>query len=205
MHGTGVDRERERAGRGAVRGIFIAKLLAGLAASSCSYAFAATAPFSLTSTTFKDGARLQRKHAGNIAANPNCAGQNISPQLAWSNAPAGTKSFVFFMIDPEGRFGGGVTHWVAYGVPVGKTSFAENEIARSPAGFVGGKSTQGLDHYMGPCTPPGTSDHHYIFIAIATDLEPDALPAGLTREDVIPRLAGHAKASAGLVGRFRHP
>ena len=184
---------------------YIARLLAALAVSIAPGAMAATAPFSLVSSSFKDGATLKLKNAGNIAANPNCVGQNVSPQLSWANAPAGTKSFVFFMIDPEGRYGGGVTHWVAYGVPAGKSSFAENEIAQPPIGFVGGKSTQGLDRYMGPCTPPGTSDHHYIFIAIATDLEPDALPAGLTREDVIPRIAGHGKASAGLVGRFRHP
>lgn len=162
------------------------------------------APFTLTSTTFNDGDRLARAGAGNIAANPNCVGTNASPQLAWSNLPEGTKSLAFLMVDPEGRSGLGVTHWVAYGVPVTRTSFAAGEIAKPPAGFTGGKSTQGLNYYMGPCTPPNTTDHHYSFIAIATDLEPDALPADLTREELLPRLAGHAKASSGLVGRFRH-
>ena len=165
----------------------------------------AAEPFLLTSTSFKDGEVLARKHAGALAANPNCVGTNVSPQLAWRNVPAGTTSLVFFMIDPEGRAGAGVNHWVAYGVPPERGSFAEGEVAKAPAGFVGGKSTQGLDYYVGPCTAPGTDWHHYTFVAVATDLALDALPPGLTKDEVTAKLAGHAKASAGLVGRFRHP
>lgn len=161
--------------------------------------------FTLSSTSFRDGAPLDRKHAGAIAGNANCLGQNVSPQLSWSNLPEGTKSLAFLMIDPEGRSGLGVNHWVAYGVPVTRTSFAEGEAARPPQGYVGGKSTQGLDHYSGPCTPPNTTWHHYTFVAIATDLEPGALPAGLTREELVEKLNGHAKGSSGLVGLFRHP
>lgn len=161
--------------------------------------------FTLTSTSFKDGAVLAKKHAGNLPTNPNCVGENVSPQLAWHNVPAGTRSIVLLMIDPEGRAGAGVNHWVAYGIPPEKGGFAEGEVAKPPVGYMGGKSTQGLDHYMGPCTPPATDWHHYTFVAIATDLAPDALPAGLTREELVAKLAGHAKGSAGIVGRFRHP
>ena len=50
-------------------------------------------------------------------SNPNCVGENVSPQLSWSNVPDGTKSFVLLMTDPEGRGGAGVNHWVAYGIP----------------------------------------------------------------------------------------
>lgn len=165
----------------------------------------AAEPFILTSTSFRDGDRLAREGAGNIAANPNCVGTNASPQLAWSNLPEGTRSLAFLMVDPEGRSGLDVTHWGANGIPVTRTAFASGEIAKPPAGFDGGKSTQGLNYHMGPCTPPGTNDHHYTFIAIATDLKPDTLPADLTREELLPRLVTHAKASSGLVGRFRHP
>jgi Raf kinase inhibitor-like YbhB/YbcL family protein len=181
------------------------RFLATIIAASLAGPLLAAEPFTLTSTSFSDGDRLAREAAGNIATNPNCVGTNASPQLAWSNLPEGTKSLALLMVDPEGRSGLGVTHWVAYGIPVTRTAFAAGEIAQPPAGFVGGKSTLGLNYYMGPCTPPGTSDHHYTFIAIATDLEPGALPADLTREELLPRLAGHAKASSGLVGRFRHP
>ncbi len=165
----------------------------------------AAAPFTLKSKTFADGAILPTKFGGNVPGNANCLGTNASPQLSWSNVPEGTKSLVFFMVDPEGRLGAGVNHWVAYGVPPARGSFAKDEIAQAPVGFVGGKSTQGLNHYMGPCTPPNTTYHHYVFVVIATDLEPDALPAGLTREEILPKLAGHGKGVSGLVARFKHP
>lgn len=64
--------------------------------------------FALTSSTFKDGTMLAVKNAGNIKGNPNCIGDNVSPPLAWSNVPAGTKSFALIMYDPEGRGGLGV-------------------------------------------------------------------------------------------------
>ena len=73
-------------------------------------------PFTLTSTTFKDGQLMPKKVANNLSNNPNCVGENVSPQLSWSNPPEGTKSFAILMEDPEGRGGAGVHHWVAYGL-----------------------------------------------------------------------------------------
>src|SRR5215470_17688907 len=73
--------------------------------------------FSLTSSAFRDGAMLEKKNAGNNPKNPNCIGENVSPPLAWSNPPAGTTSYALLMVDPEGRGGLGVNHWVAYGIP----------------------------------------------------------------------------------------
>ncbi len=77
----------------------------------------AQAVFTITSKNFKDGERLPTKMAGNNKQNPNCVGDNVSPELSWSNVPAGTKSLALFMFDPEGRPPGGVSHWVAYGIP----------------------------------------------------------------------------------------
>jgi len=158
--------------------------------------------FSLTSSTFKDGTMLAVKNAGNIKTNPNCIGDNVSPPLSWSNVPEGTKSFALIMYDPEGRGGLGVDHWTAYGIPVTTTGFAEGETSQLSNKYVPGKGTAGLGHYLGPCTPPGTGLHHYTFTLIATDLEPNALPPGLTRAELFAKLAGHSKGSAGLVGLF---
>ena len=55
--------------------------------------------------------------AGNNKSNPNCVGENISPQLSWSNPPEGTKSYAILVFDIDGRPPGGVSHWVAYGIP----------------------------------------------------------------------------------------
>ncbi len=73
--------------------------------------------FTITSSAFKDGGRLPTKMAGDNKQNPNCVGENVSPQLSWSNPPQGTKSYVLLMSDPEGRAPAGVSHWVAYGIP----------------------------------------------------------------------------------------
>src|SRR5499427_10450532 len=170
----------------------------------------AAEPFTLTSATFKDGTLMPKKVANKNPQNPNCVGDNVSPQLSWSGAPDGTKSFAFTMVDPEGRGGLGVFHWVAYGIPANVTSFAEGEVSKEFAKYVGGKSTQGVGNFSGPCTPPGTP-HHYTFVVIATDLDPKELPAGLTREEFLAKLAppapapSHAKGSAGLVGLFVKP
>ena len=84
-------------------------------------------PFTLTSSTFKDGTPLAAKNGGNNKANPNCNGENVSPPLAWSNVPADTKSFALIVIDPEGQRGLGSVHAVAYGIPASVNGFAEGE------------------------------------------------------------------------------
>src|SRR5438093_11143425 len=184
-----------------------------IAAAATVLAMAATVraadPFTLTSTTFKDGQMMPRKVANSLSNNPNCVGQNVSPQLSWTGVPDGTKSFAILMEDPEGRGGAGVHHWVAYGIPPNVTSFAEGEVSKESDKYVGGKSTQGVGYYSGPCTPPG-SPHHYTFVVIATDFEVKELAPGLTREDFLAKLMpqggmSRAKGSAGLVGLFVKP
>jgi Raf kinase inhibitor-like YbhB/YbcL family protein len=160
--------------------------------------------FTLSSSSFKDGGRLAVKNAGNNKANPNCVGDNVSPPLAWTNPPEGTKSFALLMFDPEGRPPGGVSHFVFYGIAPSVTGFAEGEISKPSDKYIGGVGTAKLSTYTGPCTPPG-APHHYIFTLIATDLEPTALPAGMTRDELIKALDGHAKGATGLVGTFSKP
>jgi Raf kinase inhibitor-like YbhB/YbcL family protein len=162
-------------------------------------------PFMLTSSNFKDGAMMDSKHAGNIASNKNCIGQNISPELKWSNTPAAAKSLVLVMSDSEGQGGLGAHHLLAYNIVPTVTGFAENELSKASDKFTGGKESAGTTVYRGPCTPPGTGLHHYIFMVIPTDLEPGALPAGLTRDELQEKLKGHAKGAAGLIGLFGRP
>ena len=162
-------------------------------------------PFTLTSSAFKDGTMLAVKNAGNIKTNPNCIGENVSPPLSWANPPAGTKSYALMMTDPEGRAGLGVVHWLAYGIPASVTSFAENEVSGPSPKYIGGKGTAGMSAYLGPCTPPGTGMHHYTFIMVATDLEPSEFQPGMTQPELIAKLTGHSKGSAGLVGLFGRP
>jgi Raf kinase inhibitor-like YbhB/YbcL family protein len=189
------------------------------AAATLAWGFAATAAsadglFTLQSNSFQDGHMIPKKMANNqenSKNNPNCVGDNVSPELHWSNVPAGTKSLVLLMTDPEGRGGAGVMHWVAYGISPSTTGFAEGETSKLTDKYVGGKSTQGVGFYSGPCTPPNNPPHHYTFVLVATDFEPTELPPGLTHDEVTAKIAPpggppvHAKGSAGIVGLFVNP
>jgi Raf kinase inhibitor-like YbhB/YbcL family protein len=183
-------------------GLLVAAFAIG-AVSGASRANAAGA-FTLSSSSFKDGERLPTKMAGNNKSNPNCVGEDISPELSWVNPPEGTKSFALLMFDPEGRPPGGVSHFVAYGIPASVTGFAEGELSKPSDNFVGGTSLMKLPTYFGPCTPPG-APHHYTFTLMATDLEPSALKPGLTRDELIKELDGHVKVATGIIGTFQHP
>jgi len=175
----------------------------GLVLAGVGFARAA-GPFTLASTSFKDTDVGDVRFAGALKDNPNCVGQNVSPQLSWSNVPDGTRSLALLLIDPEGAGGRGVAHFVAYNIAPTVTGFDEGELARPSGKYVGGKSTQGLPVYTGPCTPPNTTYHHYTFVLIATDLDP-TLPPGLTRDELTAKLQGHAKGAAGIMFRFKHP
>jgi Raf kinase inhibitor-like YbhB/YbcL family protein len=187
----------------AVVGLSFAMTLAGVTVSTVR----AAEPFTLTSPAFKDGDVWSSKFAGAdpTRTNPPCPGQNISSPLAWSNAPPATRSYAILMIDPDGGSGLGAVHWVAYGIPPTKTSLAEGEASSAPKDFVAGKNNVGTDHYFGLCGPASHALHHYVITVIATDLAPDALKPGLTRDELIKELRGHALAPASIVGRYTRP
>ena len=160
--------------------------------------------FRLTSPGMPDNSMLPPKAAGNFAKNPNCTGQNVSPALAWSNAPDKTRSFAIIWDDQAGRNGLGVSHAVIYGIPANVSSFAEGALGGAPTGgqFVPGKNLLGM-HWLGPCSPKGNAPQHYVMTMIATTLEPNELQPGLTRPELLKALeGGKALRAASLVFRF---
>src|SRR5271168_4166823 len=85
----------------------------------------------LTSPAIQDNGTLATKNAcSDKERSPNCVGENISPPLAWSNVPDGTKSFALLLFDPEGRAPAGVSHMVVYGIPADVKGFAEGELSQ---------------------------------------------------------------------------
>lgn len=163
---------------------------------------AATA-FRLTSPGLADNGMMSQKNVGNNPKNPNCVGTNISPPLAWFNAPEKTRSLAMLMHDHAGRAGLGVVHWVAYGIPANVTSLAEGEASGPSDKIVRGKSTIS-EFFAGPCPPHGNAPQHYVFTLIATDLEPGALKPGLTDTELLESLKGHNLRAASLVLRYAH-
>src|SRR5437016_10502686 len=104
----------------------------------------------LTSSAIPDNGTLATKNAcSDKQRSPNCVGENISPRLAWSGVPEGTKSFALLLFDPEGRAPAGVSHMVVYGIPASVTGFAEGELSEPSDKFVGGKSTMEKGSILG--------------------------------------------------------
>jgi len=187
----------------------IAAALTLLALAACATTQELEGPptaFRLTSPGMPDNSKLPPKAAGNFAKNPNCTGQNVSPALAWSNAPDKTRSYAIIWDDQAGRAGLGVSHAVVYGIPASTNSFAEGALGTlsgAPAGaFVPGKNMLGM-HWLGPCSPKGNAPQHYVMTLIATTLEPNALQPGLTKAELLKALeGGKALRAASLSFRF---
>lgn len=97
-----------------------------------------------------------------------CSGDNVSPALAWSGAPAGTKSFVLLVHDPDAPTGGaGWWHWIVYDIPATATGLAQGagtaDGAKLPAGSHQASTDFGAPGWGGPCPPVGHGKHHYNF------------------------------------------
>ncbi len=179
-----------------------ASLLGACAGLSNPSPYSATG-FNLVSPGRLDNAMLTQPNAGKNPANPNCAGENITPALSWVRAPAGTRSFAIVMDDQAGRAGLGVNHWTAYGIAPTVTGLAEGEASAPSSKLVAGKNTLGMA-YLGPCPPRGNAPQHYVYTLIATSLAPDALPPGLSKAELMEALKGKALGAASLVLRYAH-
>ena len=153
----------------------------------------AAAAFSLTSPAFKDGGSIPSKYTCD-------AGQtNPSPALAWSDAPANTKSFALIMHDPDAPMAGGFTHWVLFDIPATTKQLPEG----FQPGSVGVSGTSGFRRagYGGPCPPSGS--HHYHFMLSALDVPTLGLQASATKGDVEKAMQGHVVGTAELVGTYQ--
>ncbi len=154
--------------------------------------FAATA-FSLPSPAFATAANIPSKFTCDAGQ------QNPSPALSWKDAPAGTKSFVLIMHDPDAPLAGGFTHWVLFDIPASTTQLPE----AFQAGSVGVSGNSGFRRagYGGPCPPSGV--HHYHFMLSALDVPSLGLQAGATKAEVEKALQGHVLGTAELVGLYQ--
>jgi Raf kinase inhibitor-like YbhB/YbcL family protein len=150
--------------------------------------------FSLRSPAFADGAAIPVRHT--------CDGPDVSPPLAWSDAPAGTRSFALIMDDPDAPAGTWV-HWVLYNLPAATSELPET-VAKVEGLDLGG-ARQGRNDfrhpgYGGPCPPPGPA-HRYIFKLYALDAVLELRP-GAKKPELEAAMQGHMLAMAQLVGTY---
>ncbi|MGK5058552.1 YbhB/YbcL family Raf kinase inhibitor-like protein [Janthinobacterium sp. LB2P49] len=127
--------------------------------SSLLHLGAHAAEFNVTSS---DIAPDQTLAAAQVFQGFGCAGGNLSPQLSWHNAPAGTKSYAITLYDPDAPTGSGWWHWSVFNVPATTNSLpAGTTAATLPAGAVQGRNDFGDSAYGGACPPPGDKAHRY--------------------------------------------
>ena len=141
--------------------------------------------FVLTSVDIRDGEQLPRSQVSGLM---DAGGEDISPQLAWSEFPAATLGFALTVFDPDAPTASGFWHWAVYNIPA--------DVNELPAGAGSPDSTAlpneavtlrndaGLRRYVGAAPPQGHGDHRYIFAVHALDrstleLPEDATPAHL--------------------------
>ena len=147
----------------------------------------------LTSTSFQ---------GNQIPAKFTCDGAGISPQLSWSEPPAGTASFTLIVTDPDAP-GRTFVHWVIYDLPAETRELLEGMpgLGQLTNGSRQGHNDFGEIGYGGPC-PPGNSAHHYHFALYALDAKLN-LPTGAARAQVEAAMQGHILARGKLIGLYQ--
>jgi Raf kinase inhibitor-like YbhB/YbcL family protein len=139
---------------------------------------------------------------GDIAPKYTCDANDISPQLSWNDAPAGTRAFALIADDPDAPVGTWV-HWVVYDLPADGKELAEGVPATE---VLTNGAKQGTNDfrkvgYGGPCPPPGLP-HRYFFKLYALDA-PTGLKSRATKQQLLDAIKAHTLGEAELMGRYK--
>ena len=151
----------------------------------------------ITSTAFQPGGSIPSKYT--------CEDRDLSPPLAWSGVPPGTKTFALIADDPDAPDPAKpqrvYVHWVVYNIPAATVALAENASKKDlPTGAVQGKNDWGKAEYGGPCPPVGR--HRYFFKLYALDTELTGLSSP-TKGDLERAMNGHVLESGELIGTYQ--
>lgn len=136
---------------------------------------------------------------------PDCNGDNVSPQLSWSGAPAGTKSFAVTLYDPDAK-PAGFWHWLAFNIPANVSDLqrgAGRDPSQLPIGTVQGQNDFQDTGYDGACPPQGSGVHHYQFTVWALDEARAPFDTSATGSAVETYLKKHALAQATLTAVYQ--
>ena len=182
--------------------LLLGALLLASALPAGAFAQPAAAPLTVTSPTITAGQPIPKQHTAD--------GENLSPALSWTGAPATTRSFAVVCEDPDVLLPATnpqpFVHWVIYNIPATAQglpgSLPIDPAAAMPPAIAG--ATQGPSGfrrpiYRGPAPPPG-KPHHYHFIVYALDVA--GLPGGLTRAQLTDAMAGHIVGQGQLVATY---
>jgi Raf kinase inhibitor-like YbhB/YbcL family protein len=146
--------------------------------------------FSISSPAFPPGGAIPRRHT--------CEGDDVSPRLRWTNPPAGTQAFALIVDDRTAR---GFVHWVLADIPADATELPEGSAAGESGAPPEGRNDFGRRGWGGPCPPPGSGDHEYVFTLLALSA-PLGLSGGPSAAEVRAAASGRTLASAVVEGTF---
>jgi len=135
-------------------------------------------------------------------------GDNVSPQLSWSDLPEGTVQLALVMDDPVVPMPQPFVHWVAYNIPASASGLPENMtkdavVTGIPGleGMINGLSGVGRPGYFGPRPPVNGHLHAYHFRVYAIDADLD-LAEGLNKDELLAAIDGHVLATGMLMGHY---
>ena len=136
-----------------------------------------------------------------------CKGSNVSPAIAWKNAPAGTRSFAVSLHDPDAPTGdAGFWHWVVINIPAATSQLAQGAGAADgralPAGARQIDNDFGSADWGGPCPPVGDKPHRYNFTVYALKVEKLDLPAASTASQAALSISANSIAKASFTARY---
>jgi len=151
--------------------------------------------FTITSPAFGHGDAIGRQFT--------CDGDDVSPPLTWSGAPAGSLSLALLCDDPDAPRGTW-HHWAIFDIPVDVTALPEGYRRQERVGTIRQAVNDfGTVGYGGPCPPPGHGVHHYHFRLLALDVETLGLGESAACVDVAKTAQPHILAQAELVGTYK--
>ncbi|AEV35523.1 phospholipid-binding protein [Pseudovibrio sp. FO-BEG1] len=172
-------------------------------AIAASFASAAQAQdFKLTSTSIAEGQQLTNQFVYNGFG---CTGGNLSPQLSWSNAPEGTKSFALTAYDPDAPTGSGWWHWNVVNIPASTNSFEEGASGNKtlPAGSMEITNDYGAKGFGGAC-PPAGEVHRYVFTIHALGVPALDLPENPSNALVGYMIGANTLQTSKITAVFSH-
>jgi Raf kinase inhibitor-like YbhB/YbcL family protein len=154
----------------------------------------------LTSSAFQEGAKIPKQYTGE--------GLDLSPPLAWSGLPGGTRELALICDDPDAPTPEPWVHWVIYKIPATAAALPEGlpktPTLKEPPGVFQGKNSWAGGQtigYRGPLPPPKSGPHRYFFKLYALDAALDLAP-GATKPALLKAINGHVLAEGRLIGTY---
>lgn len=144
-------------------------------------------------------------HMDTIPRSHTCDGEDLSPELRWTNVPENTRSLALIVDDPDAPDPEAPkmtwVHWVLYNIPPDTAGLPAAATLDSLApGTKEGINDWESTGYGGPCPPIGTHRYFFKLFVLDTTLPDLGQP---TKAELEKAMSGHVIEQAELIGLYR--